>query len=193
MSGQCVRCEKESKVWIIGVRQRSQEQGCEVVWVFPQPPIARQLKVKSDGIPPGIFNAYKEAVNCFNAGFWRATVTECGRALEGITRDKFPKSSKRKSLNTALQGLETDLGVTGYDALFKPILQLGNAVRLGRNTSAHFDVEKDPDRVIAEEILDLAEYLLKYFYVLPLKAIDLEARIKALGSTGSDEEEDDQE
>lgn len=185
MLGRCVRCGQNTKIWVTQIRTNKQSEGGNVL-VFPSSLARREMAISEDVLPARIFNAYKEAVNCFNGGHWRATVTECGRALEAVTKDKFPKQGR--NLYSSLEGVKQDLAQEPHAALFEPIIQLGHALRLGRNTSAHFDPERDPDRQIAEEVLELAEYLLKYFYVLPSKTTDLEAKINALG-TSSDEDE----
>ncbi|MDX2231512.1 MAG: hypothetical protein NW220_17885 [Leptolyngbyaceae cyanobacterium bins.349] len=90
MVGRCVRCGQNPKIWVTQLRMNNQAEGGSVL-VFPSPPARREIAISEDVLPARIFNAYKEAVNCFNGGHWRATVTECGRALEAVTKDKFPK------------------------------------------------------------------------------------------------------
>lgn len=193
MIGRCVRCSQESKVWVVGAKKANPNDisdtkdtqkfdDSQEVWVSPKAPL-REVVIEDQNAPPRIFNAYKEAISCFNNGHWRATVTECARVLEGITKEKFPKAKEKETLYSTLQNLKSNLEKqTSYLPLFEPILQLGNSLRLGRNASAYFDLEKDPDKEVAEEVLNLVEYIVIYFYVLPQKAIDLETKIEALGS-----------
>lgn len=183
-TGGCVICGKKHRAWILEPKKikevTDQEKKCEEIWVHPKAEGVRELVVSQKQLPLRIFNAYKEAVNCFNAGFYRACVTECGRTLEGIIKDKFPNDEKRNTLNKVLEGTEKDLKTHDHSDLFKPIIKVGHALRLGRNKSAHFDPEVDPDKETAEEILNLAEYLVEYFYVLTNKANSLEEKMKKL-------------
>lgn len=183
MLGRCVRCSQQSNLWAVGLKTRQQAPNwCKQIWMLPKPS-AREIVVSAESLPTGIFNAYKEAVGCFNAGFWRATVTECNRALEGITQDKFEKEERK---NLQLSPENRDLP---QFKLFEPILKLAKVVRLLRQYSAHYHATKEPDREAAEEVLDLTEYLIKYFYVLPLKTDTLEAKINELDSLEQQEPE----
>ncbi len=184
MLGRCVRCSQQSKVWAVGVKTRQQSPHlCEQIWVLPKP-LTREIAVPAESLPAGIFNAYKEAVNCFNAGFWRATVTECNRTLEGVTQDKFEKE-ERKNLQFSLELKELP-----QFKLFEPILKLAKVVRLVRQYSAHYHATKEPDREAAAEVLDLTEYLIKYFYVLPSKTDALEAKINELDGAEQAEQQE---
>jgi hypothetical protein len=70
MMGRCVRCGGQPKIWAIGVKTKGQQSGseCEEIWTLPKPSI-RKISIPSDKLPPEIFDAYEEAVGCFNASF----------------------------------------------------------------------------------------------------------------------------
>lgn len=175
-NGYCVLCNERSKIWIIGASRKGSREGCKEIWMLPKPPGTREISISEGGnLPGGIFNAYKEAVGCFNSGFWRPTVTECNRALEGITQDKFEKE-ERKNLQ-----ITPELKQLKQYKLFEPILELASAIRLVRYYSAHFHPTKEPDREAATEVLDLTEYLIRYFYVLPFKITELENKFNEIG------------
>jgi hypothetical protein len=139
-------------------------------------------------LPFEIFDAYEEAVGCFNDSRWRATVTEGGRALEGITQDKFTTQEQRKQLKD-LSGKKLVPDEDVQRILFNPILELSSAIRLGRLTGAHFNLKGKADREVAEKVLDLTEYLIRYFYILSIAATELEVKINTLGDKGLSEDE----
>jgi hypothetical protein len=184
--GRCPRCNFTSKVWIVGIRPKYSSQGCEEIWTLPEP-TTREVAISADVLPFVIFDAYKEAIECFNAGFWRATVTECSRALESIAQDLFLSSEEHHKLKHLSEATlkPKEAAIT---ALFQPLLQLSRVIHLRRTTGLHLNLKCEADREIAQEILEVTEYLLKYFYELSLKADSLESKIKKLRDAGVTEE-----
>ena len=187
LNGECVRCGEKFKAWIIEPKKFGQaplpeDSKCKEIWVLPKASNIREFIISSedDKFPPRLFNIYKEAVNCFNAGFWRASVNECGQTLEGILKDKFPNEEEKETLNKVLQNVEKDLETNKDFGLFIPIIKVGYALRLGRNKSAYIDPAIDPDKETAEKLLDLIEYLIEYFYIVSDKAKNLEEKMKNL-------------
>lgn len=167
LKGNCPRCRDEKTVWITGIKVRktyTEGNKCESIWLLPVPK-TREPMATPEHLAVRTSDAYREAIKCFNAGFWRSSITECGRALEGIVKNKFSTEEKRRTLNDAINKVEKDLKeTTKLSDLFTPIIELGHALRLGRNISSHLDLADNPDRETAEEIIDLAEFLIKYFY-----------------------------
>jgi hypothetical protein len=186
LHGRCVRCTENSRVFVDRVPKDT--CNCDELWILPKPEAREEVFIEYEKtIPQRILRAYNTAIKSFNLGLWGGCITECGRALEGITRDKFPESirlNKKEEevhLGIKLQRLQTEAKKMGdIESLLKPIIELSEAVRLGRNTSAHFDVEKEPDKEAASLVLRLAEYLITYFYVIPKQAKTLEETIQSL-------------
>ena len=63
-------------------------------------------------------------------------------------------------------------------------MTIANAIRKGGNLGAHFDLEKEPDEKVAALMLELAEELLEYFFVLPERIEHLHETIERLGGKG---------
>ena len=184
MQGVCRRCREASMILMTGYKDWSQYQRGErpdEFWILPKPSL-RQIKIRKESLPEDIFDAYEEAINCFNGSHWRATVTECGRALEGVTLDKFPSLEDRKTLKKISSNKTA--GDTVKETLFLPILDLTSAIRLGRMTGAHFNIKGKADKEVADRVLDMTEYMIKYFYELPEDAQALEETIGNLGDKG---------
>ena len=184
LHGICPSCEKVVSFFAIGCarcdRNENPDLKCESIWMHPIPQKKREVNSSFNILPARAFSAYKASIQCFNSGIWTSTVTECGRILEAVAVDKIPNWNSNKTLYESLKDLKENLTDTGYLELFNPILELANALRLDRNKSAHFAV-KDPDYEVATEILDLTERLIDYFYVIPTKSQELNAKIQALG------------
>jgi hypothetical protein len=196
----CVRCNNISKMFVDEVKQN--EHDCKGIWVLPCPE-QRKPKLEEDLVDPDIYDAYMTAIDCFNKGIWRSVVTESGRILEGITKAAFPKKKQRQMLgqitknqNNGITKGETET-VEEFERrkleeetkllLFKPLLQLGSAVRLGRLTGAHFKIKGITTQEVAEQVLDLVEYELIYFCKLIPDVEKLKAQVEEM----SDEDEDE--
>ena len=184
LHGACPKCKKGVSFFAIGCARCDRDENpdikCASLWMHPIPHKKREINSAFDILPARAFSDYKASIQCFNSGIWTATVTQCGRILEAVAIDKIPDWNSDKNLYQSLEDLKKKLTDTGYVDLFNPILELANALRLGRNKSAHFAV-KDPDREVATEILNLTERLIDYFYVIPTKSQKLNAKIQALG------------
>jgi hypothetical protein len=186
----CVRCGRLSKAFIDGIEPGV--RACREVWMLPAPEI-RKTKVDKELVDPDVYDAYTAAIDCYNKGIWRSVVTESGRVLEGITKTVFIKKKYRKVLgeitknqNNSIQKRkeekteEFEIRKTEEETkrtLFKPLLELNSAVRLGRLTGAHFKVKGDATQEIAKEVLDLVEYQLIYFFQLTANVERLKEKI----------------
>jgi len=190
MKGACRRCEKVSTVLMTGLKSwRGFQDGQQPdeFWILPKP-IFREVLVRKDSVPDDdVFEAYEEAIKLFNGGFWRASVTECGRALEGVTKDKFPTDEDRKKLGKISSNKDKEDPLRAI--LFSPILELSSAIRLGRMTGAHFKIKGTANREVASLVLDMTEYLMRYFYELSEDSKSLEAMIEAMGDVKAVEED----
>ena len=158
--GHSTCCNTPVFIWVV---EPNVEGTCKEIWTLPMPKGNWELSIAEDKLPFKLYDAYKEAVEVYNLGRWRAVVTECGRALEGITHDQFPEETERQILKQLGEGEFPDKLPS---RLFEPIIELTKAIRLGRRTGAHFDLTCPADEEIAREVLELTEYCLRYFYVL---------------------------
>lgn len=183
MTGKCPKCAGVVSFFILGCSRFDLKQpaACQSIWMLPEPtPVRLAISFESSQIPDRVLSAYKSSIQCFNNKIWTATVTECGRTLEGVAIDKIPNWNADKTLDKSIKGLSEELGKTGYLELFEPIIDLANVLRLGRNKSAHFDLTQEPNEHVAFEVLELTEKLLDYFYLIPRRSRELESSIRNL-------------
>jgi hypothetical protein len=185
MTGRCTRCDEVSKVFIISVVTEPSGQDnnkkCEC-WVHPKSEI-RKYKFQSEEInPQRIAKSYKDAIDSFNQGCASLSITACGRVVEGIAKTNFPKASSNNQISKLFQKLDKESQNLDeeFQNLLSPLLSLGEALRIGRNTGGHFDFNIEPDRELASKILDLTEFLIQYVYILQLEAAKVQELIDAL-------------
>jgi hypothetical protein len=185
MTGRCTRCNEVSKVFIINVITEpsvpDNNKKCEC-WVHPKSEI-RKYKFQSEEIkPPRIAKSYKDAIDSFNQGCSSLSITACGRVVEGIAKTNFPKASSVNQIGNLFKKLNEESGKLPeeFQNLLSPLLSLGEALRIGRNTGGHFDFNIEPDRKLASKILDLTEFFIQYVYILQLESVKVKELIDAL-------------
>lgn len=175
----CPLCGKPVDFFAIGCIQvtntSTPNKRCKSIWMLPKPLEKRKILIDENLVNADIFGAYEESINLFNARFWRGSVTECGRALEGISQDLFDS----KELETIYKlGKDQNIDSNIPKALFLPIINLTLAIRAGRTSGAHLNYTKTADMEIASKMLDLTEYALRYFYEMPLALKTIKSLIK---------------
>lgn len=145
----------------------------QLIFMHPDPPIEKTADPELEDIldDERLVRAYKEALTALNAGLWNLAALACGRVLEGIT-EKLLKGNDRKQVLAArirrMAG-EIDLG--------KPLIDLANLMKEGRNLGAHFDADKETSPELAKHLVDLLGYLLDYLFLLPARLSRVEASL----------------
>jgi len=153
-SAKCPNCKKKVFVWAV------QTGDGKYVAMFPAPADDKKPIEGYELIPESVRRAYVHAIQAYNAEVWPAAATQCGRTLEG-TLVGLTEPPSNKPLYQLLQDLASSFDFS------KPIKELADTVRKGRNIGAHFDMNFEPDEEMASTLLSLLEYLLEYFYILP--------------------------
>jgi len=131
--------------------------------------------LNSQDMGEALQRAYLSSVNVFNSNEWNATAVLTRRLLEGITKSLLDENDQALPLAKQVEKLPS------VKDLSEPIVKIADAIRKGGNLGAHFDLEKEADRESAALILELAEELLEYFYVLPERITKLHDAIEKLG------------
>lgn len=196
--GICPRCQdsKKIRVFFTGIQPETNKPWSNGIWFEPIPNI-RSFKFKEIS-DRKILNAYKEAINSLNQNLPRSAITHCGVIVERIGRTKFPhvvtgkKSTggkEAKTIGPIFDLLRSELkGKPEFKELLTPLLELGEALRVGRNSGGHFNFEYEPDRELAEQVIDLTEFLIRYIYVISNEASNVNEIITKLESSEEDTE-----
>jgi hypothetical protein len=166
----CSACRQGVYLWYVDATD---------LYIRPAPRTVRKPIVGAELMPAAVRQAYQDTVDVFNAGVWSATATATRRTLEGIVNNLLP--DEKGPLAQQIRELADSASVD----LSQPLITLSNSLRQGGNIGAHFDLERVPDRAVAEAMLELIEYLIEYLYTLPNKIEELDLRIQRLGSQES--------
>jgi len=156
----CPRCKKRISLFVINPSHMSDRDLTlpQCFAVYPAPSVERKPIEGLEAIPETLQRSYLHTIQAFNAKVWPATATQCGRTLEGFVKHL---TGEKGMLHDLLRKLPEKVD------LAKPIIDLADSVREGRNIGAHFDPDIEPDEQMAKALLNLLEYLLEYFCILP--------------------------
>jgi hypothetical protein len=181
MFARCINCQKKSSIHIVKGKD-SEGKEVDECWIHPKPNIREYRFTEDDIGEVRIWNAYKEALETFNNGNPISSITSCGRIVEGIAKTKFPNAQGTKQIGELFKNLQKESSTLHEDfsKILLPILSLGEALRIGRNTAGHFDLEKQPNKELASKIIDLTEFLIQYIYTLNKEANKVEELIQSL-------------
>jgi hypothetical protein len=184
-------CQQNSVVLVknaVTGAEWGRSQRPEEIWILPKPQ-TRDPKINSEKIDnTRISKAYREAVKAFNDSSPSLVISACGRIVEAIGKIKFPNSKGITNIGALFNNLRKELkAVPAFKEILMPFIDLGEALRLGRNPGSHFDLETDPTLELAGKVLDLTEFLLEYIYVISGESINVDELIKACGPGDEDE------
>ena len=167
LKGLCPSCDTENsiQVFFIGVSEDQENPYCKEIWINPDPKV-RSLII--DELPNKVvFNSYKLAIEAFNNGMWSLAVFACSRAVERIWKTTFSKSESPTDMSGLVCKLKSELEqVPDFREFLGPFLDAGEALRVGRDPDELFELEVEPDRNLAERVLDLTEFLIKSAYLI---------------------------
>lgn len=140
----------------------------------------------SSDVPDALKRSFGSTVDAFNSRNYAATAV-CGRrTLEGIFKYLLPEDKRGANLAKLIELAKNEVDLAA------PLTTLSHAIRSGGNLGAHFDMEKEPDEILARQIVELLQYLISYLYVLPKQISKLEESLQkepaksALGSTDAE-------
>lgn len=121
-----------------------------------------------------LHRAYMSALTTYDKGAIESVPVAVGRALEGIVKTYLTAQGikvGKPMLAPLLTQLARDVDLS------KPLKELTDAIRVGRNIGAHFDEDMDPSAEMAERMLDLLDVIVEYLYVLPAQIEELKTYI----------------
>ena len=167
LKGICPSCDREKsiQVFFIEISKEQENPYCKEIWINPDPKV-RSLII--DELPNKVvFNSYKLAIEAFNNGMWSLAVFACERSVERIWKTTFSKSEFPTDMGGLLGKLRSELEQTpDFKEFLAPFLNAGEALRVGRDPDELFELEVEPDRNLAERVLDLTEFLIKSAYLI---------------------------
>jgi hypothetical protein len=160
----CPGCAGKIGVWSIG------KKGTEIAEVFIYPGAGEPRLIKELGpeISEPLCRSYASTVEAFNSGNYVATAVCCRRTLEGLFQGLLLGNDSKMNLAKSIQKVAESVDLAA------PIRNLANVLRQGGNLGAHFDMEKEPDRAMALQMLELLENLIDFLHVLPNEIGNLE-------------------
>ena len=162
-------------VWFWALRDAGNPKGGETIpkaiYMYP---IVKNYYPQPEflmDIPEPLQRAFVSAVDALNSRNYAATAVCARRTLEGIFKYLVPEDKRGATLAKLIQHTKENV------YLAAPLTSLSHAIRDGGNLGAHFDMEKEPDETLAQQMVKLLEYLISYLYVLPKEIAKLESSL----------------
>ena len=127
-------------------------------------------------LSPELKEEYDSLIRIFNMQEWIPASVMCRRILEGLMKNLLPDQEHTKVL------FQQILVIDQYKDLKKPIKDIADVLRIAGNKGAHFDPVNKPNKITLELMIDLIDYLLEYFFVLPDKTESLRNQVINISS-----------
>lgn len=158
---ECSQCGSVLVGWAEWEMGEDSDQGWgHLVRQWPEP----DARLHSN-IPRIVRRALEEAKRCFGSKSFMACAVMCGRAIEGLCKDKV----KSKYLGDGLKKLKA------AKIIDEKLFEWGEALRNERNIGAHAG-DETISRQDASDVLDFALAMAEYVYVLDDKYKAYKAR-----------------
>lgn len=151
------------------------------LYIHPTPGLTRKPKEGPFGeqFTDKIKRNYCSAVEAFNAKQWRPSAMMCGVALEGIVKALLPEDKGNQRLYDQLNALPENIDLS------ETISDLTHAIRKGRNIAAHFDEKQEIGPSTAAHLLDLLDYVIEYFFIIPEHVKELDDQLNTPEGPGN--------
>jgi len=124
-----------------------------------------------DRVPDRLAVALKSAIDSYNTQNYHAAMNGGRRALEGLFKLRLPEGERDRKLHEMIRDASQS------PSLIEPLTRLANSIKNGGNLGSHFDEDREPTEQMARRTIELLEYLVTYFYILPGKIGELERSI----------------
>jgi hypothetical protein len=167
-SANCPACQQAIHVWCVEPARTTghEEQKCQSLGIFPAPSTSRAPLTGLELLPESLRKAYRDTLDVYNAGVWRATTTLCRVTLEEIVAHLAPDAAGALAERFTALASSPDLG--------QPLATLARSLQPGGNLGAQFAETQTADSATATALVSLVEYLLEYLYTLPAQVAHLD-------------------
>lgn len=153
-NGPCPSCKKPTtQITLYGERPIQ-------VYVHPDSTKSRNKMNGSYFPSEALKRSYDSVKNTYNNGEYISAAASCRRTLEGILKGMVPLEKKKLPLNDLIKEVEKIGNQT-------QITQISHALRMHGNLAAHFEEDHEPTQNEVEGMIELFEFLITYFYILP--------------------------
>lgn len=172
-SARCPGCNAKAQFWAVRHELAPKDGTNNPAAVFMYP-VAKNFYPNPDfaaDIPDALQKSFISTIDSFNSRNYAATAVCARRTLEGIFKYLVSEDKRNAPLSKLIEFAKSGLDLAA------PLTSLSHAIRDGGNLGAHFDMEKEPNDVIAKQMVELLDYLISYLYVLPNEIKKLEESI----------------
>lgn len=166
----CPGCNRHVFFWAVRHEQKPKDDTNNPAAVYMYP-VAKNHYPHPDfapDIPEALQRSFVSTIDAFNSGNHAATAVCARRTLEGIFKYLVDEDKRNAPLAKLIENVKSSKDLAA------PLTSLSHAIRDGGNLGAHFDMKKEPNEMLARQMVELLDYLISYLYVLPEEIKKLE-------------------
>lgn len=169
-TARCPGCHRTVQFWAIRHEQtpKGNQDNPAAVYMYPVAKNYYPSPELAADIPGPLQRSFISTIDAFNSRNYAATAVCARRTLEGIFKYRVSEENRKANLAQLIECAKKEIDLAA------PLTSLSHAIRDGGNLGAHFDMEQEPDDVLARQMVELLDYLISYLYVLPNKISKLE-------------------
>lgn len=169
-TARCPGCNRPVYFWAVRHEQKPKDDTNNPAAVYMYP-VAKNHYPNPDfapDIPEALQRAFVSTIDAFNSTNYAATAVCARRTLEGIFKYLVDEDKRNAPLAKLIENVKSSKDLAA------PLTSLSHAIRDGGNLGSHFDMEKEPNEILARQMVELLDYLISYLYVLPEEIKKLE-------------------
>ena len=151
------------------VIQQSSLPSC--ILLVPAPKLKRPEAFQAESVPENVAKAFENTLRTYLSRNFTATTVMGRRTLEGVFLSVIPERERRLNLHQMIEAAAEEVDFA------EPLKKLAHAIRAGGNLGAHFDPSAEPDELMAQQMVELLDYLISYLFVWPARIKELEKAI----------------
>lgn len=166
----CPGCDKSVHFWAVRLEQtpKGERDNPAAVYMYPTLKNYYPSPDFTPDIPESLQRSFVSTIDALNSKNYVATAVGARRTIEGIFKNLVSEDKRNAALAKLIEYAKNDIDLAA------PLTSLSHAIRDGGNLGAHFDAEKEPNEIIARQMVELLDYLISYLYVLPQEIKKLE-------------------
>ena len=166
-TARCPGCNRPVHFWTMREKQEEKDNP-GTIFVYPVAKNHYPSPSFVSEIPAALQRAFVSTIDAFNSRNYPATAVCARRTLEGIFKHLVAEDKRNATLGELIERVKREKDLAA------PLTSLSHAIRDGGNLGAHFDMEQEPNHVLARHMVELLDYLISYLYVLPEEIRKLE-------------------
>lgn len=155
-TARCPGCNRPVHFWALRHEQapKGDIDNPAAVFMYPSAKNYYPSPDFAPDIPEALQRSFISTIDAFNSSNYAATAVCARRTLEGIFKYLVTEENRKTNLARLIEHAKNEIDLAA------PLTSLSHAIRDGGNLGAHFDMEQEPDHLLARQMVELLDYLI---------------------------------